>query len=536
MTRCLFLFALLLSFIVPSVARDERQHHEDLTPDQLGTVHFPVSCAEAVQKPFERGVALLHSFWYEEAQKEFEGISHQDPQCAMAYWGIAMSRWHQLWDRPKADMIKSVNEQFAKSNDLKVPTDRERDYLAAIKTFYSDAGKLDHQKRAEAYSKAMEQMYAKYPDDREASAFYALSLLASEPDNDTTFANRKKAAEVLEKLFAVEPAHPGVAHYLIHSYDKPQLAQLGLPAARSYAKIAPAAPHALHMPSHIFARLGLWQDDIDSNVASIAATRKTAAMHMGGEGHQFHAMDFLVYAYLQSGREADAKHVIEDVQKMPEMPDMYGMGDPRLFGLTRFPAVYALELHHWSEAAALQVVPKASVGLTSTTYWARAIAAARMGNVKQAKKDAEQIQKIHHKLLADKKKDFAEGVEQDHQEALAWIAHAQHKDDQAIKTLRALAEKEESTGEEPEGIPAREMLADLLLDSNHPDQALAEYETNLKFNPNRFNGLYGAARAAAVSGKNQKANEYYAQLVKVCNGSQSDRPELAKAKELLAKK
>jgi len=282
--------------------------------------------------------------------------------------------------------------------------------------------------------------------------------------------------------------------------------------------------------------LGLWQDDIDSNVASIAATRKTAAMHMGGEGHQFHAMDFLVYAYLQSGREADAKHVIEDVQKMPEMPDMYGMGDPRLFGLTRFPAVYALELHHWSEAAALQVVPKASVGLTSTTYWARAIAAARMGNVKQAKKDAEQIQKIHHKLLADKKKDFAEGVEQDHQEALAWIAHAQHKDDQAIKTLRALAEKEESTGEEPEGIPAREMLADLLLDSNHPDQALAEYETNLKFNPNRFNGLYGAARAAEAARKGQKANEYYAQLVKVCNGSQSDRPELAKAKELLAKK
>jgi tetratricopeptide (TPR) repeat protein len=536
MKRSLFAFALLLSFVIPAVADDEGHHHEDLTPDQLGTVHFPVSCAAAVQKPFERGVALLHSFWYEEAQKEFEDISHQDPQCAMAYWGIAMSRWHQLWDRPKADLIKSVNGQLAKANDLKVPTDRERDYLAAIETFYRDSDKLDHQKRAVAYSKAMEQMYTKYPDDREAAAFYALSLLASEPDNDTTFANRKKAAEVLEKLFALEPTHPGVAHYLIHSYDKPQLAQLGLPAARSYAKIAPAAPHALHMPSHIFARLGLWQDDIDSNVASIAATRKTAAMHMGGEGHQFHAMDFLVYAYLQSGREADAKKVIEEVQAMPEMADMYGMGDPHLFGLTKFPADYALELRHWSDAANLQVVPKAFIGLTSVTYWARAIGAARMGNVKQAKKEADQIARVHKQLLADKKKDFAEVVDQDHQEALAWIAHAQHKDDQAIKILRSLAQKEESTGEEPEDIPAREMLADILLESNHPQQALAEYETDLKFNPNRFSGLYGAARAAETSGKNQEANQYYAQLVKVCEGSQSDRPELAKAKELLAKK
>ena len=536
MQRVLLVLGLLLSVIIPAVGDDEGHHHEDLTPDQLGTVHFPVSCAEGVQKPFERGVALLHSFWYEEAQKEFEDIAHQDPQCAMAYWGIAMSRWHQLWDPPKADLIKSVNEQFAKSANLKVPTEREGDYLAAIKVFYSGSEKLDHQKRAEAYSRAMEQMYTKYPDDREAAAFYALSLLASEPDNDTTFANRKRAAEVLEKLFAVEPNHPGVAHYLIHSYDKPQLAQLGLPAARSYAKIAPAAPHALHMPSHIFARLGLWQDDIDSNLASIAATRKTAAMHMGGEGHQFHAMDFLVYAYLQSGHEAEARKVIEEVNAMPEMPDMYGMGDPHLFGVTKFPAAYALELRHWSEAANLEPVPKAVATLHSVTYWARAIGAARMGNVKQAKQDADQIEKIHKQLLAEKKKDFAEVIEQDHQEALAWIAHAQHKDDQGIKILRTLAGKEESTGEEPEDIPAREMLADILLESNHPDQALAEYESDLKFNPNRFNGLYGAARAAEAAGKNQKANEYYAQLVKVCEGSQSDRPELTKAKELLAKK
>ena len=537
MNRILVVLALIMSVLAPALADDEGHHHEDLNTQQLGTVHFPVSCSSAVQKSFERGVALLHSFWYEEAQKQFEDVSRQDPQCAMAYWGIAMSRWHELWNQPDAGTIKAANEALAKANELKPTSDREREYLAAIATFYRDSDRLDHEKRAAAYSKAMENMYTKYPDDREAAAFYALSLLASEPDDDPAFATRKKAAEVLEKLFAMEPSHPRIAHYLIHSYDKPQLAQLGLPAARNYAKIAPAAPHALHMPSHIFARLGLWQDDINSNLASIVATRKTAALHMGGEGHQFHAMDFLVYAYLQSGREVEAKHVIEDVQSMPPMKDMYGMGfDPRGYALSKFPATYALELHHWSEAAALQVVPKAFVGDTSITYWARAIGAAHLGNLKQAKRDAAQIEVVHKKLLADKKKEFANTVEQDRQEVLAWIAHAQRKDEQAIKILRGLAEKEESTGEEPEDIPAREMLADMLLEANHPDQALAEYEADLKFNPNRFNGLYGAARAAEASGKTAKANDYYAQLVKVCEGSQSDRPELAKARELLAKK
>src|SRR5438552_7213445 len=280
----------------------------------------------------------------------------------------------------------------------------------------------------------MEQMYAKYPDDREASAFYALSLLASEPDNDTTFANRKKAAEVLEKLFAVEPAHPGVVHYLIHSYDKPQLAQLGLPAARRYAQIAPAAPHALHMPSHIFARLGLWQDDIDSNLASIAATRKTAAMHMGGAGHQYHAMDFLVYAYLQSGREAEAQRVYQEVKTLPSAKD-YGF-DPHTYALARFPAIYAVELHHWTEAAALTPVPNTEPGDNAITYWARAIGAARSGNATEARKNVTELESIHKQLLAKKRKFFAEVVDQDRKEAEAWVAHTECKDDDAVKMLR----------------------------------------------------------------------------------------------------
>jgi tetratricopeptide (TPR) repeat protein len=327
-----------------------------------------------------------------------------------------------------------------------------------------------------------------------------------------------------------------VAHYLIHSYDKPQLAELGLPAARSYAKIAPAAPHALHMPSHIFARLGLWQDDIDSNLASIAATRKTAAMHMGGEGHQFHAMDFLVYAYMQSGREADAQRVIEEVRVLPPMNDMYGEGyDPHAYALSKFPALYALELHHWTEAAALTPAPGADSGDKAITYWARAIGSARSGNVPEARKDIAELESLRQEMLKNKKKSSAQVVEDAEKEAGAWVAHAEGKDDEAVKSLRALAEDEESTGDEPEDIPAREMLADLLLETKHPDQALAEYETDLKFNPNRFNGLYGAASAAEAAGKNEKAAAYYARLVKSCDGSNSDRPEFSKREKMRRK-
>jgi tetratricopeptide (TPR) repeat protein len=524
-------------FAFPALA-DEGMHHEDLTTAQVGTVNFPTSCAAAVQKPFERGVALLHSFWYEEAQKEFEQIEKDDPKCAMAHWGVAMSLWHQLWNHPEGDVARKGLEQVKSGEALHPKTDRERDYLGAMDAFYSRAGKSDYQTSATAYSEAMGKLHAKYPEDHEATIFYALSLLASEPDGDTTFANRKKAAGLLEPLFAEQPNHPGVAHYLIHSYDKPQLAQLGLPAAQRYAQIAPAAPHALHMPSHIFARLGLWQDDINSNLASVAATRKTAAMHMGGEGHQFHALDFLVYAYLQCGREADAMKVIEEVRAMPAMKDtMYGSDyDPRTFALSAFPANYDLELHHWSEAAALKPVPGAHPGDDAFIYYARAIGAARSGNAEQARKDVAEIDAIHKSLIEKKRTELAGYVGDERKVAQAWVDHLEGKDDQAIAALRAQAEKEEATGEEPGGLPAREMLGDLLLDMKRPEQALTEYEADLKFNPNRFDGLYGAAQSAEMAKKTDKADQYYAQVVKVCGGSSSDRPELTRAKSLLAQK
>jgi tetratricopeptide (TPR) repeat protein len=513
-------------------------HHEDLTTAQLGTVVFPVSCAPAVRKPFERGVALLHSFWYEEAEKEFTQIAVDDPNCVMAHWGLAMSLWHQLWNNPDEKVIQRGLDEVHQAKTTDGPTTpREKAYIAAIAAFYGNSKKLNHDARAQAYSDAMKKVYESYPDDHEAAVFYALSLLASGPHEDSTFANRKQAAAILEKLFAIEPDHPGVAHYLIHAYDKPQLAQLGLPAARRYAQVAPAAPHALHMPSHIFARVGLWQDDINSNLASIAASRKTAAMGMGGEGHQFHAMDFLFYAYMQSGRDADARALIEEIRAMPnKKDDMYGTGyDPHAATLSHLTAMYPIEMHDWSTAAALPPYEVAGTAEDSTIYWARAIGSAHLRKPEDVRQDLAAIESIHKKLTAAKS-EFADSVEDDRKQAQAWLAFAEGKDDDAVEAMRPIADKEDSLGEEPEGIPAREMIADMLLEAKRPQQALVEYQTDLKLNPNRFDALYGAARAAEAAGKQNDATEYYALLLKVCDGSNSTRPELTRARQLVAQK
>jgi tetratricopeptide (TPR) repeat protein len=533
MNICAFLLAFFLGVSTFAAADDEGHHHEELTEAQVGIVHFPSSCLAAEQKPIQRGVAMLHSFWYEEAEKQFQQIEKDDPKCAIAHWGVAMSLWHQLWNRPDIAVLDRGGSELKSAKSLPA-TPREKDYIAALTKFYEHPRK-PYQKRVTAYSKAMEKDYQRYPDDHEAAAFYALSLLAAEPDHDKSNGNRKQAAAVLEKLFAEEPNHPGVAHYLIHTYDKPDMAQLGLPAARKYAQLAPAAPHALHMPAHIFARLGLWQDDIDSNVRSIAATQKEAAEHMGGEGHQFHAMDFLVYAYLQTGREQDAQKIIDEVRAMPPMHDMYGMGfDPRMFALSAFPASYELELHHWDGAAQLTPVSGAGDLDQSITYAARAIGAARSGHVEQARKEIAPLEAIQKKLEANKKKDQGEygGVSDELMVARAWLAQAEGHNNEAVRLMRTIADKEEGEAEASQGIPAHEMVGDMLLESKHPDEALAEYEATLKTNPGRFDALYGAAQAAEQAGKHDKANEYFAKLVKNCEGSTSERAELKHAREV----
>lgn len=526
----LLLFVSLLSFTAFADDEKDHHHHEDLTEAQLGTVNFHISCTASVKKPFARGVALLHSFWYEEAEKEFLDVAKNDPHCAMAHWGVAMSLWHQLWNQPDDKVIARGQQEVKAARKLdRHATPREKAYLAAASAFYS--GKAKYDDRAKAYSAGMKTVHETYPDDHEAATFYALSLLAS----DETLEHRKEAAAILEKLFAIEPDHPGVAHYLIHAYDTPQLAELGIPAARRYAQVAPAAPHALHMPSHIFGRVGLWQDDINSNLASVAATRKTAAMGMGGEGHQFHAMDFLVYAYLQIGREADAQKLIDEVKTMSSIPNMYGMNfNIQLQSEGRFEASYALELHDWKRAASLTPV-SSDPQYRAVTYLARALGAARSGQIEEARKDIEEIKSIS-KSRREKDKEEADFLDRQIAEPEAWIAHAEGHDDEAIKLLQPLAARE-NDGETTSGyLPAQEVLADLLLEAHRPQEALAEYQTDLKLNPNRFDGLYGAALAAEQAGKQSEANEYYATLLKTCAGSNSMRPELGRAKELLAKK
>jgi hypothetical protein len=518
--------------LLPAALFADDQHHDHaLTGEELGTVNFPESCAPSTQVTFNRGVALLHSFEYDDARKAFQEVEKADAHCAIAQWGVAMSLYHELWGEPDDKALKEGESALKKAQSSPAATAREREYIAALNVFYGDWAKRQDETRAAEYSQAMEKLYQHYPEDREAAAFYALSLLGSEPAHDTTFANRKKAVAILQKLFDQEPNHPGLAHYLIHTCDRPQLANLGLNAARRYAKIAPSSPHALHMPSHIFARLGLWQDDIDSNLASIAATRQMSAMHMRDAGHQFHAMDFLVYAYLQSGREKDVERQIAELAQLKGVDE-----DELAYSQAKFPALMALELRHWQDTAALKPVKDAHRSINAFVYFARAVGEARSGKAKAADKDAKEVERIHQELAAANKKYEADDVQILAREARAWAQHASGKNDAAIALLRAAADQEDAEGPEQTSIPAREMLADLLLDINRPQEALKEYQASLASYPNRFNGLYGAAQAAEKMGKADDAGKYYAELVKVCEGSGSDRPELTHAKQLLAQK
>jgi tetratricopeptide (TPR) repeat protein len=507
---------------------EEGHHHEELTDQQLGTVHFPVSCAPSVQKDFDRGIALLHSFAFGTAEQTFRQILEKDPQCAMAHWGIAKSMWRWSVDEPHLE--KGADEVKA-GERLHPGTRRERDYLAALGDFFAHP-KDDHYKRGQAFNRAMEKLIRRNPDDHEAQVFYAWSLIDTDDD---THANRRKAAAILEKLFVLEPNHPGVTHYLIHAYDTPGMAELGLPAARRYAKIAPAAPHALHMPSHIFARLGLWQEDIDSNLASIAASRKSSDTPMDDEGHQYHAMDFLVYAYLQSGRESEAEHVIEGLKTLPKMKNMYGTDyDPNLSAQVAFSASYVTELHRWKDAEALPLLTAVDDGDSSLTYKARAIGAARLGDLPTAKLNLRAIDDLHAKLLAKKDMGPANAVDQDRRAVLAWIDHAEGNNDEALELLQEIARTDEGLLATDGDIPAHEMMGDMLLDMNRPQQALLEYEAELKVNRNRFNSLYGAGHAAEGDKNYARATAYYQQLLKVCAGGTSTRPELAHAQEFLS--
>ena len=522
------------AFVAPALAQHE---HPAGDPGRLGKVNFPVSCEPSVQPQFTSAVAMLHSFWYEKASDTFASIAEKDPRWRMAYWGIAMTYYHQIWQAPGPADLKAGTAAVEKAKTTGANTQRERDYIAAIETFYKDADKLDHRTRALAYEKAMDELHGRYSDDHEAAIFYALALLGTAPPTDKTYVNQKKAGAILEPLFAAQPEHPGIAHYIIHAYDYPPLAPKALDAARRYAKIAPDSPHALHMPSHIFTRLGLWQESIDSNLASAASAQKNSA-----PGNELHAKDYLIYAYLQGAQDREAKRALE-------APPAGRPDDPQymnwLYAMGTSPARYAIERHQWGEASALAIPANTFPGgrwawTEANLHFARALGASHTGKIEAARKDVEELASIRDTLTQGNDKYWSDQVEIQREVATAWITLAEGKSEEALKQMRAAADHEDATDKHnvTPGVilPARELLGEMLLQLRQPDLALVEFEITLRTAPNRFNGLAGAARSAKLAGDYEKAKAYFAKLLILCEHADGDRPELQEARSLVAQK
>lgn len=523
-TVCVFLLC------VVTVAQEKHDHSMG-KPEKLGTVHFPISGSSEAQAKFDRAVALLHSFWYQAAREGFEDVAATDPGCAMAYWGVAMSFYHPLWEPPDSISLRKGWEAAIQAKAAEAATERERDYIGAIELFYKDYEKLDHRTRALSYEKAMEKLYLQHAEDQEAAIFYALALNGTALPTDKTLANQRKAGEILEKIFADQPDHPGVAHYIIHSYDYPPLATKALEAARRYAKIAPSAPHALHMPSHIFTRLGLWQESIESNIASATAAKKNGLV-----GDQFHAMDYMMYAYLQGAQDREAKRILDELNAI--LKDTPGTIQGS-YAVVAIPARYAVERGRWSDAASLEAQGGNSA-FNAITYFARGIGAARSRDTVGARHDIKKLDEIHDALIQAKNNYWAIQAAIQSSAVAAWLAHAEGKDDKALALMRSSADLESSTEKHPVTpgaiLPARELLGDLLLELRQSRHALQEYENSLAASPNRFRSLCGAAKAAELSGDKEKSRNYYQKLIANCSKADSERQELLEARASLAKK
>ncbi len=525
-------WGLLAILCASSVLRVASAQNAAPAAERVGAVNFPVSCSPAARRTFNRGVAWLHSFEFETSEAAFREAAQQDATCAMAWWGVAMSQWHPLWEHPDAEALKKGTEALQKAESFNPQTDREKSYIAALTKFYQDTEKSDYHARTEAYSLAMGSLHRQYPGDLEAGAFYALSLLASEPTPDPGLAHRREALEILNPLFETAPNHPGVAHYIIHACDVPSLAPQGLEAAQRYARIAPDSPHALHMPAHIFSRLGLWQDSVGSNMDSAAAAQNPALLHFNGPNHALHALNFMQYAYLQMGHNAEALQVEEKAKAVR------GASSESLrFELTTFETRYALETHDWKLAAALEPPSGAKPNLQAMVYRARAIGAARVGDAAGAHQDLDHLDALRKIMLADTTQYGPHPYETERQEAAAWATYADGNSEEAVRIMTEAAEREEAQGgPDTLSTPVRELLGDLLMEIKQPGEALKEYQAALKEAPNRFDSLYGAARAAGGAGKAVKSRNYYGALVRMGRELGADRPELVEARWRLAKK
>jgi tetratricopeptide (TPR) repeat protein len=494
--------------------------------DQLGKVSFPTSCDPKVQAEFERGVAMLHSYWFNYARKTFEAVLQQDPNCAVAYWGKAVDLLgNTLSGPPSSNDAQLAWAALEKARAIGAKTQRERDWTEALSTYFRDHDKVPLDTRLAAYNKAMERLTQTYPDDYEAWVFYALTLQASAPKTDLTYANQLKSAAILEKLHAQNPQHPGVSHFLIHAYDYAPLAEKGIAAARRYAGIAPAVPHARHMPSHIYSMVGLWEESIASNASALEI-----------QPDYYHASDFMVYAHLQLSQDAQARAMIDKAQNTPVRGDR----PPSLVNYTALaamPARYVLERADWAVAAALPVTSSDYPQADSLTRFARGLGMARSGDLAGAKREIEAIQALRTALQKSDQSYWADRSEEQILAVSAWVALAEGVSKRALKLMRAAAAGEDGSlkhvAMENRLYPMRELLADLLLEMGQAGAAMREYQVALTSNANRYRGLYGAARAAEATGNRRLATDYFGKLVALSKNADTVRPELARARAFL---
>jgi hypothetical protein len=508
---------------------------------QFGRVAFSLSCKEQVQADFNLATALLHSFEYAEAEKVFAKVIDKDPECIMAYWGVAMSNFHPLWAPPGAEELQKGFKTISLARSLPDNSEREGEYIEAIATIFDGWEKLDLKTRMEKFVKATEAIYAKYPDDKEAAVFYALALRSSADPADKSFVKQKKAGEILNKMFSKAPDHPGIAHYLIHNYDYPELAELGLPAARKYAAIAANSAHAQHMPSHIFTRLGLWDEAIQSNVKSMDAA-KCYAEKLGKQGHwdqELHGLDYRVYAYLQQGKDDLAQ---EQVKYLAAIDSVFPITFVNAYTFAAVPVRYAFERKDWKEAASLELHPASFpwdkfLWQKGIYHFSKALGAAHLHDLKSADLQLQELKQIHSALIANKKDYEANQVQIQIKSAEAWINFYRGKRGDALQSMIAAADMEDATEKHPvtpgEVVPARELLGDLYMELGDYAKAAEAYHINLKNRPGRFNSIYGAALAAKKAGDSVNAKTYFEALLKLASSENKQRPALKEARDFL---
>jgi hypothetical protein len=517
------------------VARADAHDPGHEHPAALGTVHFPVSCAPEAQEKFNTAAAVLYSFYWERADAAINDVLKADPGCAMAYWAKAIASLdNALGSPPSPEKEAEGWAAVLKAKELGAKTQRERDYIAAAEAVFKDHAAVPFATRAAAYEKALERLHAGYPEDTEAAVYYAFWLQVTADRNDLTHAQQLKSARILEKVYADQPQHPGAAHFLIHAYDFPAIAAQGLPAARRYAAIAPDSPHALHMPSHIFSRVGEWQESIDTNAKSRAASKT--------DRDAYHALDYMVYAALQLGRDADVRGWVEYVRTAPKPRE-----ETRqiAYAAAAIPARFTLERGEWAEAARLELRPardafnwKAFPEGESVNAYARGLGAARSGDARAAKAEIDRISGLREAMTAQKKDYWVEQANIQIEALEAWLARAEGRDDDAVTLMRSAADREDRTEEHimmpGRVIPVREMLGELLLDLGRPAPASAAFGQSLQADPNRFRSLHGAARAAELTGDSGEASKYYSQLLQQADPQASGRKEIVQARAFLA--